>query len=171
VLTVTADNQTRPYGSPNPTLTFTYRGFVNGEDTTVLTTKPTATTPATFASLVGQYPIAVTGGVAQNYTFNYVQGTLTVTAIPGLPVSIPNAFTPNGDGINDIWNIVNLNTYAQSHVQIFNRYGMLVFNSVGYATPWDGTEKNTRVPDGTYYYLITLTPGDSPLSGSVTVIR
>ena len=170
-LTVTADNQTRPYGSPNPTLTFTYSGFVNGEDTTVLTTKPTAATPATLASLVGQYPIAITGGAAQNYSFNYVQGTLTVTAIPGLPVSIPNAFTPNGDGINDIWNIVNLNTYAQSHVQIFNRYGMLVFNSVGYAMPWDGTEKNTRVPDGTYYYVIILTPGDSPLSGSVTVIR
>ena len=170
-LTVTADNQTRQYGAPNPTLTFTYSGFVNGEDTTAITAKPTAATSATLASSPGQYPITLSGGAAQNYTFNYVQGTLTVTAIPGLPVSIPNAFTPNGDGVNDIWNIANLNTYSQSHVQIFNRYGTLVFNSVGYATPWDGTAKSTRVPDGVYYYVITLSPGDTPLSGSVAVIR
>ncbi len=78
-LTVTANNQTKIYGSTNPTLTITYSGFVNGDSQASLTTQPTATTTATTASNVGSYTITPAGGVSANYSFTYVTGSLTVT--------------------------------------------------------------------------------------------
>mgnify|MGYP001113634044 FL=1 len=55
---------------------------------------------------------------------------------------IPNAFSPNGDGINDTWIIDYLNSYPGVTVQVFNRYGQAVYRSVGYSRPWDGTYNN-----------------------------
>ncbi|RKR04803.1 gliding motility-associated-like protein [Flavobacterium sp. 90] len=80
VLTVTADNQTKVYGDVNPTLTVTYSGFANGDTVASLTTAPTITTTAVTGSPVGSYPITASGAVSSNYTFNYVAGSLTVTA-------------------------------------------------------------------------------------------
>jgi subtilisin family serine protease len=78
-LTITADNKTRSYGAANPPLTVNYNGFVNGDSAASLTTPPAVTTaPAT--SGVGTYPITVSGAASANYTINYVNGTLTVTA-------------------------------------------------------------------------------------------
>lgn len=77
-LTVTADNQTKTYGDANPALTVSYSGFVGTEGTSALTTAPTATTTATQASGFGTYPITASGGVAPNYSFKYVAGTLSI---------------------------------------------------------------------------------------------
>ncbi len=77
-LTVTAEDQSRSYGADNPALAFAYEGFVNGEDATVLTTVPTATTTATSTSSVGTYAITAAGGEDDNYAFSYTDGTLTV---------------------------------------------------------------------------------------------
>ncbi len=76
-LTVTADNQTKAYGSENPTFTLSYDGFVNGEGETALTTKPTAAADATSA--VGTTTITLSGGQADNYEFSYINGTMTIT--------------------------------------------------------------------------------------------
>lgn len=83
----------------------------------------------------------------------------------------PNAFSPNGDGINDTWIIGNLKDYPNCIVQVFNRTGQIVFESVGYNTPWDGTFKGTPLPIGTYYYIIQPKNGRAPMGGSVTIIR
>ncbi|MDW3192959.1 MAG: MBG domain-containing protein [Cytophagales bacterium] len=77
-LTVTADDQSRMYGAVNPTLTFTYSGFLNGDDATVITTVPTATTTADTTSPVDTYAITTSGGASDNYLFSYVNGTLTI---------------------------------------------------------------------------------------------
>jgi hypothetical protein len=79
-LTVTADNQTKVYGTPNPPLTVRYSGFVNGDTAASLTTPPTISTTATTASAVGTYPITASGAVSANYTISYVNGSLTVVA-------------------------------------------------------------------------------------------
>jgi MBG domain (YGX type) len=82
VLTVTANNATGTYGSALPVLGVSYNGFVNGDDATSLTTAPTAATTATASSPAGSYTITPGGGVSSNYTFNYVNGTLTINPVP-----------------------------------------------------------------------------------------
>lgn len=78
-LTVSAENNTRVYGEANPAFIFSYTGFKNGETGTVIDTAPTVSSAANTTSDVGAYPITVTGGSDNNYSFNYVSGTLTIT--------------------------------------------------------------------------------------------
>ena len=81
-LTITANDCERMYGLDNPELTVHYDGFVNGEDESVLTTKPTVSTTATSSSPAGKYPIIVSGAEAANYNINYIDGILTITVDP-----------------------------------------------------------------------------------------
>ncbi|MGA2257954.1 MAG: MBG domain-containing protein, partial [Thermoguttaceae bacterium] len=84
-LTITANNQTKVYGAPLPTLTASYAGFVNGDTSASLTTQPMLTTTATTSSPVGTYPITVSGATSPDYTITFVAGTLTVTALQTVP--------------------------------------------------------------------------------------
>lgn len=85
---------------------------------------------------------------------------------------IPNAFSPNGDGINDLWVIEPISFFATATVQVFNRYGQLVYSGNGLSAPWDGKLKGKPLPVGTYYYTIDLKQQQEPLlSGSVLLIR
>ncbi|HWB26866.1 MAG TPA: gliding motility-associated C-terminal domain-containing protein [Chitinophagaceae bacterium] len=86
-------------------------------------------------------------------------------------VRIPNAFSPNGDGINDTWNIQKLITYPEADVYVFNRFGQPVYHSKGSGKPWDGTLNGSRLPVGTYYYVIDLKNGLPKLSGWVQILR
>jgi gliding motility-associated-like protein len=87
------------------------------------------------------------------------------------PVTIPNAFSPNGDGVNDTWQLDNLKDYPGATVQVFNRYGQIIFSTGSYANPWDGTIKGKPLPVATYYYIIDLKNGFKPFNGPVTIIR
>ncbi|MDB5140798.1 MAG: Cadherin-like beta sandwich domain protein [Mucilaginibacter sp.] len=77
-LTVTANNQSKTYGAAIPTLTASYTGFVNGDNSASLTTQPTLTTTATAASPVNTYTITPSGAVDNNYAISYANGTLTI---------------------------------------------------------------------------------------------
>jgi gliding motility-associated-like protein len=79
ILTTKPDNKTRTYGAPNPTLTISYNGFVNGENATVIDVKAMASTTATNTSDVGVYDITATGASDNNYDFVYNPGTITIT--------------------------------------------------------------------------------------------
>jgi gliding motility-associated-like protein len=85
--------------------------------------------------------------------------------------AIPNVFTPNKDGVNDTWQIQYLESYPGATIDVFNRYGQKVFNSVGYNTPWDGSFKGNPLPAGTYYYIINPKNGRKQLSGFVDIVR
>jgi hypothetical protein len=93
-LTVTANNAQRLVGAANPAFTYTITGFVNGDTSSVVSGSATETTTATGTSQPGQYPItfATETLTATNYTFTYVNGTLTVTSsgtgIPTTPVQL-----------------------------------------------------------------------------------
>jgi gliding motility-associated-like protein len=80
---------------------------------------------------------------------------VTVTVIPYC-VKPMEAFTPNGDGINDLWLLTN-GTACLTNIkaQVFNRYGSKVFESNNYQNNWNGMYKGKPLPDGTYYYIIT----------------
>jgi gliding motility-associated-like protein len=84
---------------------------------------------------------------------------------------IPNTFTPNGDGINDILTIDGLDSYKQSITTIFDRNGQQVFKSLAYPKPWDGTHNGKPLPIGTYYYVIDLNNGQKRVSGYVNVFK
>jgi gliding motility-associated-like protein len=87
------------------------------------------------------------------------------------PITVPNAFSPNGDGINDRWEIRNLADYPGCTVEVYNRYGQLIFQSNGYGNAWDGRRNGTPMPFATYYYIITLKNGFAPVTGSITILK
>jgi gliding motility-associated-like protein len=87
--------------------------------------------------------------------------------------NMPSAFTPNGDGKNDVWYIPELQNFPQAVVEIYDRWGSLVFRTEsGNSKPWDGTSGGKEMPMDSYYYVINLnSPGLEPLVGSVTLIK
>ena len=117
-LTITANNTNKVYGAALPQLTASYSGFVNGDTTNNLGAQATLTTSATASSPIGTYAITASGAVGTNYTFSYVDGTLTITqslssgvvtssanpAVPGTNITFsmtvnavaPGAGTPTG---------------------------------------------------------------------------
>lgn len=96
---------------------------------------------------------------------------ITETILPPLQIVAPNTFTPNGDGINDLWAIAGLNTYPNCTITIYNRYGVQLYFSKGYTKPWDGTDNGKALPVGTYYYVIDLNQHKPKVTGFVTIVR
>jgi gliding motility-associated-like protein len=88
-----------------------------------------------------------------------------------LAPSIPNAFSPNADGINDVWNIKYLESYPGCTIEVFDRSGASIFRSEGYTKPWDGTVKGKPLPVGTYYYIVNPKNGRKQIAGSVTILK
>lgn len=86
---------------------------------------------------------------------------------------LPNAFSPNGDGKNDYWELPGLKYLPGVSVQVWDRYGRQVLNKLGYNTPWDGNDQNTKqpLPVGVYYYIIKPGLNLPTISGSVTILR
>ena len=99
--------------------------------------------------------------------------TDSVLVLISTPLKIPNAFSPNGDGINDFWIIGGLETYPGANVTVYNRWGNIVFEKFGYSVEnaWDGS----GYPVGTYYYILNL-PGqdgvdDMKARGALTITK
>lgn len=126
---------------------------------------PTAYNPYASPTVTGFVYLKVTS------TDNCVaMDTLQITVNDYL-VNIPNAFSPNGDGVNDTWQIPLFSSYIYSKVQVFNRNGQLVFSSVGYDRPWNGTQNGKPLPVGTYYYVIEPGMGRPLRTGSITILN
>ena len=83
---------------------------------------------------------------------------------------IPDVFTPNKDGQNDTWELINSGAYPTLEVRIYSRWGELIFHSVGYGNPWDGTYQGKHVLSGAYPYKI-YSDGKLIKDGTVTIIR
>ncbi len=81
------------------------------------------------------------------------------------------AFTPNGDNINDTWIIKNIENFPNAVVSVYNRFGHEVFKAVNYVNNWDGTFKSNseKLPPGSYYYVIELQNGSKPSSGWIFI--
>lgn len=71
---------------------------------------------------------------------------------------IPSGFSPNGDGINDFWQIVGIDKYPKISLNIYNRLGVKVFSSDNYKNDWNGFFNGVKVPDGTYFYELIFGP-------------
>ncbi|HAO47562.1 MAG TPA: gliding motility-associated C-terminal domain-containing protein [Ferruginibacter sp.] len=108
--------------------------------------------------------------------FNDCTGTdsITVTRANCVPIAIPNAFTPNGDGLNDVFRPTINQEVKRFYFTVFNRYGEKIFETHEYGKGWDGKYKGKDQPAGSYVYLIRFTNifGWSPENnGTVLLIR
>ena len=123
-------------------------------------------------SIVLVTPSFTTTYVVRGETENGCAASDTVTVVVNEALDLPTAFTPDGDGFNDVWNIKELENYPNAEVKIYNRWGHLIYETVGYTNPWDGTFKGEPLPSGSYFFVIELGPGKiPPLTGSITIIK
>lgn len=98
-----------------------------------------------------------------------------VIVLPDRPnIKIPNSFSPNGDGINDYFEIVDINKFPDNELLIFNRWGNEVYRSSPYNNDWNGRNQDGEpLPDGTYFYILKINDsnGTPPYTGYVVVHR
>jgi|GEM_PF-4341943 len=87
---------------------------------------------------------------------NYCGGSVA----PGKEIVVPDAFTPDGDGVNDVLVIEGIEHYPDNEMIIFNRWGTEVYRSAGYSNQWDGKInvgsglEGSELPTGTYFYIL-----------------
>jgi gliding motility-associated-like protein len=167
---------------PPPTVNAGLDRFVIKGQTTTLNPRVSETdvhylwTPNTYLKSDTVKDAVVTGSQDITYTLRVTDARGCVTEdqinIKALePLNVPNTFTPNGDQINDLWNIPALNKYPGAVVDVYTRDGHQVFHSDGYGISWDGTYNGKPVPVGVYYYVIDTKYQDIKVSGPLTIIR
>ncbi len=91
-----------------------------------------------------------------------------------IPYLIPNAFSPNGDGINDVFKVEGLPVQLLAELKVFNRWGQCIFEATDKTKGWDGTIKGKLAASDTYYYLIQLIYPDGgmeTLKGDIMILR
>jgi gliding motility-associated-like protein len=86
-------------------------------------------------------------------------------------IKIPNVFTPNEDGKNDLWSIPALAFKPESKVFIFDRLGRLLIEYPGSSTGWNGLVNNYPASAGDYWYVIQISKDAAPLKGNFTLLR
>ena len=105
-------------------------------------------------------------------TFNAIAGSNSIIMKVITPTKIipPTAFSPNGDGINDHWQIRGISAFPNCKVRIFNRYGSEVFKSIGYNKAWEGDYNGKLCDPGIFYYVINL-DHKQVISGSLMIMK
>ena len=166
-----------------------------GDDTVLCDTRtPYSIEPGDFA----QYNWASSSGYESNASYMDIYPTssegadtiiLTVTDYNGCNMSdtlvilpcelevlfkdMPNTITPNGDGDNDVWNIPYMDFFDNAILEIFDRWGRLVYRTTNVLEePWDGTSNGRNLPMDSYYFVLNLNMlGAEPIVGTVNLIR
>jgi gliding motility-associated-like protein len=127
---------------------------------------PTSLNPEVFAEETSSFQVS--GQVGNCDVTDVV--SLTV----GTPIEIYTAFSPNSDGVNDVWNIGDIERFPTCQIEVFDRWGQSVFKSVGYKQPWNGTYKDRYLPTASYYYVIELNSLEvtiPPILGTVSIVH
>ena len=159
-----------PVATPNPLVlgdqttiesSYNYNNFVWTWDMDTLT-----------GMSITDYPEVSTWYYVTATDYDNCKGVDSVYVVVG---AVPyDAISPNGDGINDEWEILDIDRYPTADVQIFNRWGSLIFSSTGAnynSNKWRGEHDGNPLPVGTYYYTINQNDGSDLQSGAVTIIR
>jgi len=124
---------------------------------------------AIIADSTGIYTLTASNGGCT------ISDTIAVTVRDAdVPFTVPNVFTPNGDGYNDYLEVQQNNT-AQYHIEIYNRWGEKIFETSDPADKWDGTKNSEAMPDGVYFYIANYKSScndkNVEINGTVTVLR
>jgi len=121
--------------------------------------------PVASPSVTTTYYVTVTSANGCSATDSVI-----VTVLPN--IKFPDGISPNGDGKNDVWIIDFIEQFPNNVVEIYNRWGELLFHADGYQQDWDGTYNGSELPIGTYYYIIDLHEETmKPYTGPLTILR
>ncbi|HWZ16555.1 MAG TPA: gliding motility-associated C-terminal domain-containing protein [Mucilaginibacter sp.] len=128
--------------------------------------------PTHTYSQKGQFSVKLTASLSNACYSSATQSSVVIIQNNNF-LSIPNTFTPNGDGINDLFNvtITNIKSY---HIRIFDRWGSLLYESKDIGSSWNGIYQGKQAPFGVYYYIINAVGTDNAVlkrAGYVAVIR
>jgi gliding motility-associated-like protein len=138
---------------------------------------PTNLSDSTISNPVGLYPDSGTFTYFVHIASEYGcsgYDTVTVSVVNQAEFFVPNAFSPNGDGRNDIFRPVAVGYRSLRFFRVFNRWGQEVYHTTSLESGWDGTFANKQCDIGTYYWDISFTDRfgkDGFLKGDVTLIR
>lgn len=135
-----------------------------------LITEDTLANPTIFPGTEGTFDYLLTGTQGDCQVSELITIIVTPNIVPA------DIVTPNADGFNDVWYIQFLDArYERAQVQVFDRWGQRVFNSIGYGPgrEWDGTNNGNRVPVGAYFYVIDLNlegQETEPFTGDISIL-
>ncbi|MFT6716813.1 MAG: gliding motility-associated-like protein, partial [Saprospiraceae bacterium] len=125
---------------------------------------PTNATPSVSPLVSTRYYLTVTDA-------NGCKDTSSVLISIIESIEYPDGVSPNGDGLNDTWPIIFIENFPDAIVEIYNRWGQMLFHSVGYQDRWDGTFDGKTLPVGTYYFVIDLGTDLPKYTGPITIFR
>ena len=157
-LTMTIDGGIPPY-------TIAGMGFVETTTEQLYTLSPIATTGDVSNYLVN---ISDSSGCANAAYFAQLDGEIECL-LPA--IELPNSMTPNDDGFNDSFWITNIEYYPSNKLQIFNRWGDLVYKTDGYNNEWEGKRNGKLLPMGAYYYVLDLNDGSDVFTGYLMILE
>lgn len=131
----------------------------------------TTSSGAFFNLPVGNYEAVITDARGCNDTINVMLQYVDVAKI----LKPFNAFTPNGDGLNDTWIIPGIERYQGVVVRVFNRWGQQVHVNTSYDNDfgWDGTNNGSKLPSATYYFVISVFNqcAEESIAGTVNIVK
>lgn len=129
------------------------------EDGNISISSALTVTPITSAS----YVLMATNGDCASYDTIFI-AVLNPPIVDTIAPLIPNAFTPNGDGLNDVFEVVNKMDFRTTELRVFNAWGEVVFQSAADQNGWDGSYKGRLQNQGVYYYTVVLESPDNSIS-------
>ncbi|WP_207422857.1 MBG domain-containing protein [Desertivirga brevis] len=135
-------------------------GILSGDNTANLTIRPDATTT---------YRVLVTNASGCSETKEItIEVTEDYVMLKGT-----NLISPNGDGVNDVFKIENVDMYPNNEVKIFDRAGRLLYTKKGYSKDgeWNGTLNGAPLAEDTYYYVVDFGPNKPKIKGYITIVR
>jgi gliding motility-associated-like protein len=165
VLSVTADKTAVPKGE---TVQLNASGADNYEWTPAESLNdPLIADPVASPSITTLY--TVTGTLTGECS---AQAQITIT-VDGekIFITVPPAFSPNGDGVNEMLVIDGITEYQDCVLTIFDGRGRRIYEQKSYNNDWNGTYQGRPVPDGTYFYVFGCPTNERPVTGSVLVFR
>ncbi len=124
---------------------------------------PTSATPVATPDKTTRYTLTVRNEEGCEDTTSVVVNVRQL-------LEIPNAFSPNGDGVNDTWEIRNIEYYPQAKIEVYNRWGSLVYERSNYRNEWAGTYRGAALPVSTYFYVV-IVPGKAKFTGYLNIVN
>jgi gliding motility-associated-like protein len=166
---------TRKAASSNPSISLGYTSQLNVTGSDIVSYNWVSSTslsnsnisnPETNPKVTTTYSLEVTNRFGSKTSLS-----ITVIVREDFNISPSNIITPNGDGVNDLWEIENLVSYPNNKVSIYNRSGRLIFSKTNYNNDWNGQYSGINLPEDTYYYVILLNGGSEVKKGFITLVK